>query len=113
MILKPTESLQRVHGRGLLLSTLEKETILTRIKVLDDVGFTVETKDWDSYWRPLRELNHGELEDALGALHFIWRDYLRSGFNPLLRQEFCLRYFTLLDIFLSNYRGAVVSFPLD
>ena len=67
----------RVHGRGLLLSILEKETILTRIKVLDDGRLTTETKDWDSYWQPLHELNHRELEDGLGALHLAWRYYLR------------------------------------
>jgi hypothetical protein len=50
-VLAPAESLVRVHGRGLLLSILEKETILTRIKVLSDRHFTVETKDWDSCLR--------------------------------------------------------------
>jgi hypothetical protein len=100
-VLAPMESLVRVHGRGLLLSILEKETILTRIRVFKDGRFTVETKDWDSYWQPLHELNHRELEDVVGALHLAWREYLRSGFNPLLRQEFCFRYFSLLDVMLS------------
>jgi len=102
-VLAPAESLVRVHGRGSLFSILEKETILTRIKVLDDGRFTAETKDWDSYWQPLHELNHRELEDGLGALHFAWRDYLRSEFSPLLWQEFCFRYFSLLDVLLSIY----------
>lgn len=100
-VLAPSESLLRVHGRGLLLSILEKETILIRIKVLDDGRFTAETKDWDSYWQPLSDLNNKESEDALGALHFAWRNYLRSEFDSLLRREFCFRYFSLLDILLS------------
>ena len=108
IVLAPAESLVRVHGRGLLLSILEKDTILTRIKVLDNGRFVLETNDWDSYWQPLHELNHRELEDALDALHFAWRDYIRSGFNPLLRQEFCFRYFSLLDVLISSYREEIV-----
>jgi hypothetical protein len=100
-VLAPAKSLVRVHWRDLLLSILEKEVILTRINILDDGSFTAETKDWDFYWQPLCELNHRELDDHLCALHFAWRDYLCSGFNPVIRQEFCLRYFSLLDVLLS------------
>ena len=100
-VLTPTKSLVRVHGRGLLLSILEKETILTRINTLDDGRFTVETKDWNSYWQPLHKLGHKKGEENLGALHSAWRDYLRSGVNSLLRQEFCFRYFSLLNVILS------------
>jgi hypothetical protein len=99
--LAPAEILVRVHGRGLLLSILEKETILTRIKVLDGGHFTAETNDWDSYWQPLRKLGHKKVEENLKALHSAWRDYICSGFNSLLRQEFCFRYFSLLDVLLS------------
>jgi hypothetical protein len=107
-VLAPAESLVRVHGRGSLLSILEKEIILTKIKVLEDGRFTAETKDWDSYWQPLHELNHRELEAAIGTLHFAWRDHILSRFNPLLRQEFCFRYFSLLDILQSNCREAIL-----
>ncbi len=99
--LVPTESLQRVHGRGLLLSILEKETILTRIKAFNDGRFTTETEDWDSYWQPLHKLGHKKVEESLDALHSAWRDYIRSGFSSSFRQEFCFRYFSLLDILLS------------
>ena len=107
-ILAPAESLARVHGRGLLLSMLEQEIILTRIKVLHDGRFVAETKDWDSYWEPLHKLGYGEVEDSLDALHSAWRDYLRSGFSPLLRQEFCFRYFSMLDTLLSDCRESIV-----
>jgi hypothetical protein len=107
-ILAPAESLVRVHGRGLFLSILEKEVILTRVKVFDDGRFITETKDWSSYWKPLYELGHKEAEDSLDALHSVWRDYLRSGFSLLLRREFCFRYFSLLDVLLSSYRDAIV-----
>jgi hypothetical protein len=86
-ILAPAESLVRVHGRGLFLSILEKEVILTRVKVFDDGRFITETKDWSSYWKPLYELGHKEAEDSLDALHSVWRDYLRSGFSLLLRLQ--------------------------
>jgi hypothetical protein len=102
-VLAPAKNLVRVHGRGLLLSILEKETILTRINILDDGRFAIETKDWDSYWRTLCELKHRDLDDHLCALYFAWRDYLRSGFNSTFRQEFCFRYFSLLNLLLSVY----------
>jgi len=99
----PAESLTRIHGRGVLLSILEKETILTGIKVFDSGRFVVEVEDWSSYWQPLYKLGHKKVEENLDALHYAWRDYLRSGFNSLLRQEFCFRYFSLLDVLLSIY----------
>lgn len=105
----PVKNLARVHGRGSLLSILEKETLLTRVKILDNKRFITETKDWDSYWRVLHELGHRELEDALCALHFAWRDYIHSRFTPTLRQEFCYRYFSLLDVLLSIYSESEVT----
>jgi hypothetical protein len=65
----PTESLQKVHGRGLLLSVLEEETILTGIKVFDDGRFTVETEDWSSYWQPLHKIGNKKVEKI--SMHFI------------------------------------------
>ncbi len=84
-LLAPAESLVRVHRRGQLLSILEKETILSRIKVFDDGCLTTETEDWSSYWQPLYKLGHGEIEEGINALHSAWCDYLRSGFSSLLR----------------------------
>jgi hypothetical protein len=100
-VLAPTESLQKVHGRGLLLSVLETESILTKIKVFEDGCFSLETGDWNSYWQPVYQLGQLEVDDRLEALYFAWREYLRSGFSALLRQEFCFRYFSLLDLILS------------
>ena len=107
-LLKPVESLARAHGRGLLLSILEQEILLNRIKVFHDGCFVAETQDWSSYWKPLCKLGHGEVEDSLDALHSAWRDYIRSGFSTLLRREFCFRYFSLLDVLLSNCRETIV-----
>ena len=50
-----TKGLQRAHSQG-FLSILEKKTILTRIIVLNDGRFSTETKDWNTYWRPVNEL---------------------------------------------------------
>jgi len=99
----PAENLVRVHGRGQILSILEKETFLTGIKVFYGGRFIVETEDWSSYWQPLHKLGHKKVEENLDALHSAWRDYLRSGFNSLLRQQFCFRYFSLLSVILSIY----------
>jgi len=101
----PVENLTRVHGRGSLLTILEKETLLTRIKVLNNVCFITETKDWDLYRKPLRELGFPDVENKLINLHSTWSEYIKSGFNSFLRREYCFRYFTLLDIVLAYYHG--------
>ena len=73
-----------------------------------DGRFLTETKDWSSYWQPLHELGCSEAGDSLDVFHSAWRDYLRSGFSSSLRQEFCFRYFSLLDVLLSNCKEAIV-----
>ena len=103
-------SLARVHRRGSLLSILEQQLIMAGIRVFDDGHFAVETRDWNSYWHTLYELNDREVQGSLDALQSAWKDYLRSGFDSLLRQEFCFRYFSLLDILLSNCREADVPY---
>jgi len=107
--LSPAENLVRVHGRGLFLSILERDCLLTRIKVFPDGHFATETKDWSSYWQPLSNLGCEEVEDSLNALYSAWCDYIQAGFSSLLRREFCFRYFSLLDILLSNCREASFS----
>ena len=101
--LEPVKKLARTHGRGMILSTLEKETILTRINIIDDERFILETMDWNSYWQPLYKLGCLKVEENLNALHFAWHGYIRSRFNSTLRQDFCFRYFSLLDVILSKY----------
>lgn len=104
----PAARLTRARGRGSLLSILEKETLLSKIKVFPDGGFVAQTMDWDSYWKPLLELDCGEMESSLNALYSAWRDHLRSGFSSLVRRNFCLRYFSLLDVFLSDCRQTIM-----
>jgi hypothetical protein len=101
MVRAPVKNLVRVYGRGQIPSILEKETILTGIKVFDGGRFILEMEDWSSYWQPLHKLGNKKVEENLDALHSAWRDYLRSGFNSTFRQEFCFRYFSLLDVLLS------------
>lgn len=100
----PAESLLRAHGRGLLLSTLEKEALLSRIVLLGDGRFAVQTKDWDWYWDPVRQIGCKEAEDGLDALHSAWRDYIRSGFGSCQQREICFRYFSLLNVLLHDCR---------
>ena len=99
----PVNNLARVHERGLLLSILEREILLTRIKLLNNGCFVTETKDWDSYWQPLYELGHTKVEENLNALYSAWRGYIQSGFDSILRQDFCFRYFSLLNVLFSVY----------
>lgn len=105
-VLRPAESLTRTHGRGLLLSVLEREVLLSQIKVLRDGRFTAKTQDWNTYWTPLWELGCKEVTDCLEALHSAWRNYIRSSFDPVLRREFCFRYFSLQDAVLANCEEA-------
>ncbi len=102
-------SLAKAHGRGLLLSVLEKECVLTGIKVLQNGSFLTETEDWDSYWKLVSELDDSEVNEKLHELHAAWRDYILSGFDSALRQEFCFGYFVLLDSVLSNFPAAVAN----
>ena len=101
--LAPIENLARIYGRGSILSILEKELILTRIKVLSNGHFTVETQEWSSYWKPLYEFDQVEVKEYLEKLHSAWSNYIHSGFDSTLRKEFCFRYFMLLNATLSNF----------
>ncbi|MBN1600163.1 MAG: hypothetical protein JW915_01075 [Chitinispirillaceae bacterium] len=96
-----TKNLQRIRGRGLLLSTLEKDVILTRVKVFENGCLKLETTHWDEYWQPVRKLSQGEIEENVNALHIAWNNYIHSGFNALLGQNLCYRYFSLLDTLFS------------
>jgi hypothetical protein len=96
-------SIARIHGRGLLLSCLEKELILIRIKVIGNDCFSIEAVEWDSYWTPLRELGLSEIENQLDKLHSAWGNYIHSGFNQSLQRSFCYCYFVLLDTLVSNF----------
>ena len=93
----PVEKVARVHGRSLLLSLLEKEKLLTRISVLNNVCFVTETKTWDEYWRVFNELDCDEINDQLHSLYAAWCGYIQSGFAYSQKQEYCFRYFSLLD----------------
>ncbi len=100
-VFAPAESLLRARVRGTLLATLEKETLLTRLRVAPEGRVLIETTEWDSYWEPLRDLDYQGMEAALEALYSAWRNYIASRFASSLRQEFCFRYFRLLDTLLS------------
>jgi hypothetical protein len=93
----------RVHGRGKLLSILEKAVILARIKVGDNGYFIAETVEWNSYWAPLYELRNSDVEKKLNALHSVWLEYIHSGLEPSWRQKYCYCYFSLLDVVLSRH----------
>ncbi|MBN1191583.1 MAG: hypothetical protein JXA46_17660 [Dehalococcoidales bacterium] len=96
-----TKNLRRAHGRGVLLSALEKDNILTKVMVFPDGRFITKTKLWDEYWQSVYELKHEKVAEDLNKLHIIWNDYIHFRFNASLRQDFCYRYFTLLGTLLS------------
>ena len=96
-----TKNLHRSHNRGLLLSILEKEALLTRIRVFTDGYFSVDTQDWNTYWQPVYELGQRKIEVSLDALYNTWRKYINSRFISSQSQEFCCQYFSLLENLLS------------
>lgn len=98
----PAERPARTYGRGVLLSVLECEDLLTRLRVLPDGRFIPETVDWDAYWKPVRDLGNPKIETSLNALYSAWRNYIAFRFASGLRKEFCFRYFRLLDAVLAS-----------
>ncbi|MBI4337877.1 MAG: hypothetical protein HY683_08645 [Chloroflexi bacterium] len=111
VVLVPAGNLVQAHGRGRLLSTMEKDVLLTRLRVFPDGRVYTESTDWNSYWQPLHELGYQEIKDKLDALHGAWRVYIETRFAPSLRREFCFRYFCLLDALLSHLHTRVVLGP--
>jgi hypothetical protein len=96
-----TKNLLRVHNRGLLLSILEKEALLTRITVFADGCFSVDTQDWNTYWQPVYKLGERKIEVSLDAFYTTWRKYINARFVSSQSQEFCYQYFSLLENLLS------------
>ncbi len=102
-MLTPTDGLTRIRGRGMLLSILNKQLLLTRVKVLPGGCFVAETKDWDSYWKPLADLGERKSGTCLAALHSVWHAYVMSGFDAAFRRDLCYRYFRLLDVLSTSF----------
>jgi len=97
-----TSKLARDRARGLLLSTFEKATILTKVNMISDDRFTIETKDWDSYWQSIYELDNNKLVISLEALHTAWIDYLHSSTDKEKKRGYCYRYFSFLNSVLTH-----------
>ena len=96
-----TKNLVKAYNRGLLLSILEKEALLTGITVFTDGCFSVDTQDWNTYWQPVYELGQRKIEASLDAFYNTWRKYINSRFIFSQSQEFCYQYFSLLGNLLS------------
>jgi hypothetical protein len=58
-------------------------------------------RDWAAYWRPVSRLGSPSADEALRRLAVAWRKYIVSGFDLILAQEYCFRYFSLLNAVLS------------
>ncbi len=50
-----------------------------------------------------------EATQHVDALEEVWRDYIRSSFDPKLRREYCFRYFALLDALLAQTESGFAS----
>jgi hypothetical protein len=82
-------------------AVLAQPTLLTSVEASTDGRFVPKTQDWTPYWRPLYRLGNQDASRALAGLAEIWCKYVSAGFDPSLSQEYCFRYFSLLDSVLS------------
>ncbi len=101
-LLVRAEKVTRAYGLGSILSALGKEVVLSRIVFGVDGRFILQTQEWGAYWRPLYEVGLQGAAERLDALHETWREYIRSDFCSSFRQEYCFRYFLLLDVLLNQ-----------
>ena len=99
-VLAPALSAARTHGRGRLLGLLEREVLLKRLVVAPDGRFIVDAQDWQDYWGPAVTLGHANATARLREFRDVWGHYIRAGFDPSLRREYCFRYFALLEAVL-------------
>jgi hypothetical protein len=102
----PRRSLLRLRGRGRLLALLEAPVLLTRLDIAPGGRLVPETQDWETFWAPVHGLASQQIDGTLNALHAVWQDYIRSGFDRSLQREYCFRYFILLDLMLSTHKQA-------
>lgn len=100
----PRRSLLRLRGRGRLLALLEAPILVTSLDIAPDGRFVLETRDWPTFWAPVRQLANRQIDGAINALHAAWQDYIRSGFDRSLQREYSFQYFSLLDLLLSVRR---------
>ncbi len=80
---------------------LETPILVTRLNIALDGRFIAGTRDWATFWAPVRQLANPQIDGAVNALHVAWQDYIRSRFDRSLQRDYCFRYFCLLDLILS------------
>ena len=100
-VLKNKDSgLQKIFSRGLLLTTLEKDVLLTGINVFDNGSIKLGTKNWNEYWLPVLNLKHKKVDKVLKHLYCSWNNYIDSSFDNSYRSVYCYYYFHLLELLI-------------
>lgn len=107
-MISQTRNIQRVFTRGLLLAILEKDTILSGIKVFDDGYIKMIVQEWDEYWEPVRCLDQTNLNEELAMLRSAWNRYIKSRFAVSYRINYCYLYFVLLES-IWQYRNQIIN----
>lgn len=97
----PATKVERSWCRGKLLAALEKEEIITSITLGENSQFILHTTTWDDYWRGIQESSR-DASELTENLHASWSRYIRAGFEPNLRREYCYCYFCLLHFILKD-----------
>lgn len=95
----------QVLARGRMLRHFERLEVPTRIAICAGT-IQVHTEPWERFWWPVLALGADDTARDVEALHQAWSTYVRSGLLPQFAQEYCFRYFTLLESILRLCRLA-------
>jgi hypothetical protein len=86
-------------NRG-LSSVFHSSELLVALDTTSRGPFLATTASWSQYWRAIQISGDAELIDGAQKLGRAWERYVRSGFDLGAAEEYCLRYFALLDLAL-------------
>ena len=89
-------------NRGKLLTALESDNLVKRVVVAEGERLRIEQVPWDVYWEPVLKCGEDLDNGRIGRLHQAWRTYILSGHEVEYRQEYCFRYFDLLEAVLKS-----------
>ncbi len=94
-----------------LSSVFNSSELVVALDTTSRGPFLPRTASWSQYWRAIQISGDAELIDGAQKLGRAWERYVRSGFDLAAVEEYCLRYFALLDLALDlcSQPGPAVS----
>ncbi len=80
-----------------LADAIKSPSIVVALEPLPGGSFRARTETWVSHWQPVRYLGEDSSIRALERLDAARKRYIESNFDLSKVQEYCFRYFALLD----------------